>query len=50
VVWCQDDSLLLVAVSDGSLRVWDPSSGEVVHVLKEHQQMVGAEALAACTG
>ncbi len=40
VVWNQDDSLLLVAVSDGSIRVWGASSGEVVHLLKEHQQMV----------
>jgi WD40 repeat protein len=40
VVWTRDDALLAVAVTDGSLRVWDAASGEVVHVLREHAQMV----------
>lgn len=36
VGWNKDDSLVLTAVSDFMIRVWNSKTGELIRVLKEH--------------
>jgi bromodomain and WD repeat domain-containing protein 1/3 len=36
VAWNRDDSLVLTAVADFMIRVWNSKTGELVRVLKEH--------------
>lgn len=40
VVWTHDDSRLVAAVSDNTIRVWNAASGALIHLLKEHTQQV----------
>ncbi|GLC33664.1 hypothetical protein PLESTM_000098000 [Pleodorina starrii] len=36
VAWNRDDSRMVAAVTDNSVRVWDTGSGEATHILLEH--------------
>ncbi|KAK3098508.1 hypothetical protein FSP39_020204 [Pinctada imbricata] len=40
VMWSVDDTYVVTAVSDCSLKVWDSHSGKLVHVLKGHDDEV----------
>lgn len=40
VAWSADDSLVLTAVSDNLVKVWNPKNGELIRVLKAHQDEI----------
>ncbi|KAL3881699.1 hypothetical protein ACJMK2_028102 [Sinanodonta woodiana] len=40
VGWNMDDKLVVTAVNDLSLRVWDASNGKLLHILKAHEDEV----------
>jgi bromodomain and WD repeat domain containing protein 1/3 len=40
VAWTMNDQNVITAVSDFSLRVWDSSTGKLLHCLKEHKNDV----------
>lgn len=40
VCWNVDDSLVMTAVSDFSVKVWDANNGKLLHVLQSHQDEV----------
>lgn len=40
VSWNMDDSLVITAVSDFSIKVWNSHTGKLVHILKAHEDEI----------
>lgn len=40
VNWSKDDKYVITSLSDHSIKIWDSNNGQLMHVLKQHEQEV----------
>lgn len=40
IEWTKDDTYIVTAVNDNTLKVWDSNNGQLVKILKGHQDEV----------
>ena len=40
IEWTNDDTQIITAVNDNTLKVWDSNTGQLVNILKGHQDEV----------